>query len=108
MMKKETISNVLDKILDERRYQEAMKIEGGSHIVDDFVMGDALTAIRYNLNKAGDEWYINTSPTYEQVTKHLRKIAAICVQMGERYGMQSRDVPDDLLDSYAKTFDLIK
>jgi len=58
-------------------------------MLEDFHMGDTLSAIRYNLNKAENEWYQHPAP-YQETLEYLRKIAGLCVAAGEKYGMPKR------------------
>ena len=85
-MKREEVFNVIS---DERDYQEEQKRNNDSHVVENFPLGSGLQAIRHNLNSAGIEWYYERDP-YPDAMEYIRKIAAICVQMGERYGMPKR------------------
>lgn len=73
----------------ERDYQIENTDSVGSHIVSNFSMGDTLSAIKFNLDKAIQEWYKETSP-YHNTTDLLRKISGLCVQAGEKYGMKKR------------------
>ena len=73
----------------ERDFQEIMKIKNSSHIVEDFPLSSAMSAIRYNLDKMNESWYGEQDP-YEESMEYVRKIAAICVQMGEKYEMKER------------------
>lgn len=83
-------NEVFDIISIERNYQENNKLNPQSHIVEDFNLGDALSAIQYNLDIARSEWYGGKKPHLNSM-EYLRKIAAICVQMGEIYGMPERN-----------------
>ncbi len=58
-------------------------------MIPDFHVGDTLSAIEYNLNKAREAWYKDAVP-HKEALKYLRKIAALCVKMGEEYGMEHR------------------
>lgn len=80
---------VYKKIDSERDYQESMKKEEGSHVVEDFPLSSAILAMEHNLKQAKNSWYYNQSP-YTESMKYIRKVAAICVQMGEKYGMENR------------------
>jgi hypothetical protein len=74
---------------DERQYQEEQKSKSESHVVEDFPLGSALTAIRKLLKDAEEDWYHSTKP-HENSMDSIRKIAAICIQMGELNGMPKR------------------
>ena len=81
--------NVYEAIDTERDYQEINKNNAESHIVEDFPLSSALEAIRYNVDKANNAWYSEQAP-YPESMEYVRKIAAICVQMGEKYEMPWR------------------
>ena len=85
-MKRKEVYNVIE---GERHWQEAMKDKEESHVVEDFPLSSAMEAIRYNLEKANEKWYVNKAP-FNEAMHHVRKIAAICIQMGEKYGMPPR------------------
>lgn len=91
-MKRDEVYQVID---GERNYQESQKLVDESHVVEEFPLSSAMEAIRYNLDKANQAWYNEQKP-YENAMEYVRKIAAICVQMGESYGMPPREVPEDL------------
>lgn len=80
---------VFKVVSDERAFQEKMKLDSNSHIVEDFPLSSGMEAIRYNLEKANQSWYGNKAP-YTDSMDYIRKIAAICIQMGEKYGMPNR------------------
>lgn len=79
------------KALDsERDYQEQTTADPNRpDMIEDFHLGDALTAIRYNLRKAEEAWYIGAVP-HQEAMKYVRKIGGICVKMGETLGMPER------------------
>ena len=79
-------------IESERGYQESMKKDvNRTDILEDFHTGDTLAAIQYNLNKAIETWYKEPAP-YQNTLTYLRKIAALTVQLGEKYGMPEREL----------------
>jgi len=84
-----TRKRVYDAIDSERDFQEVNKANPDSHIVEDFNLGDAISAIHVKLDIARGRWYSGVIP-HEKSMEELRKIAAICVQMGEKYGMPCR------------------
>ena len=86
-------NEVIQVIGTERQYQELMEQEPDSHVITNFNLGDALLAIEFNLEKAKEAKYPNIDPEYKECMEYLRKVAAICVKMGEKYGMPKRDVP---------------
>lgn len=54
-------------------------------------MGEALTAIRYNLNKAEEAYYTDAPAyNYQETLAYLRKVAGLIVDQGEQNGMPSR------------------
>jgi hypothetical protein len=81
--------DVYKAIDSERDFQEANKKINESHIVDEFPLGSALSAIQHKLEVARSTWY-NTLEPHEDAMEEIRKIAAICVQMGEKYEMSKR------------------
>jgi hypothetical protein len=90
-MKRDQVYKAIDT---ERAYQKAaVNSPVRTDMIEDFHVGDALAAIEVNLQKARREWYIGTAP-HTKATEYLRKIAGICVQIGEAYGMPSRDNPN--------------
>ena len=80
---------VYDAIDSEREYQEVQKKSNESHVVEEFPLSSGMEAIRYNLEKANQAWYNEKSP-YQNSMEYIRKIAAICVQMGEKYNMPKK------------------
>ena len=82
-------AEVFEVISKERDFQEKFKGEDESHIVENFPLGSALSAIQVKLDLARVCWYNNQSP-HQLAMEEIRKIAAICVQMGEQNGMPSR------------------
>lgn len=79
------------KVIDsERDFQNNGKENDDSHIVEDFPLGSALSAIQYKLDLTRQMWYNDTTP-HKEAMGEIRKIAAICVQMGEQFGMKPRD-----------------
>lgn len=85
-MKRSKVYGVIDS---ERDYQEEMKSRSSSHVVEDFPLSSALLAIEHNLKEAKQDWYYGKDP-YKKSMSYIRKIAAICVQMGEKYGIENR------------------
>ena len=86
-MKRIEVYNAIDT---ERDFQDEMtKRDDRPDMIEDFHTGDALTAIRYNLNKAEDAWYSGSVP-HQKTMEYLRKICAIAVKLGETQGMPNR------------------
>ncbi len=85
-----TLNNVLESVKTEIDYQEKTTLDPNKpHMIKDFHVGDALSAIQYNLDKARDEWYNGSSPHQESM-EFIRKITAIGVKMGMVNGMPPR------------------
>lgn len=82
-------SEVYKAIDTERDYQEAGLKKEDSHIVEEFDIAHGLNAIQYNLDKAREIWYNGHAP-HEETMDMLRKIAGICVNLGEKKGMPER------------------
>ena len=85
-MKREEVFYAIDT---EREYQDNAIKGGGTHIVKEFPLGSALSAIQVKLEMARKSWYGDVTP-HQDAMEELRKIAAICTQMGEQYGMPKR------------------
>lgn len=79
------------KILDgERDYQDRATADPSRpDMIEDFHVGDALTAMRVLLRKAEDFWYIGAEP-HQEAMAFIRKIGGICVKLGEEHGMPER------------------
>jgi hypothetical protein len=87
-MKREEVYAAVDS---ERDYQDAGLTKEDSHIVEEFDIAHALNAIQYNLDKAREVWYKGHEP-HQDTMNYLRKIAGICVNMGEKKGMPKREL----------------
>jgi hypothetical protein len=87
-MKREEVYAAIDS---ERDYQDAGLKKEDSHIVEEFDIAHALNAIQYNLDKAREVWYNGHEP-HQDTMNYLRKIAGICVNIGEKKGMPKREV----------------
>lgn len=86
-MKREQVYKVIDS---ERDFQEAGKAyQDHPHITEDFNLGDAISAIQVNLDLARTLWYNSRLP-WPSAMDYIRKIAGLCVQAGEQYGMPER------------------
>lgn len=85
-MDRKEVYKVIDTELDYVQQQEQIQ---ESHIVEDFSLPAGMEAIRYNLDKANKEWYMEQAP-YPNAMKYLRKVAGICVKMGIKYDMPER------------------
>ncbi len=79
------------KVIDgERNYQNSMIIDPDRpDMIEDLHLGDTLTAIQFNLDKARQEWYIGSVP-HEKSMQYLRKIAGLIVQIAEKNGLPKR------------------
>ncbi len=83
---------VYDAVDSERKFQDKMTADlTRPDMIEDFHLGDALSAIQYNLRKAEEAWYISAKP-HTDAMKYLRKIAALCVKQGEKEGMPKREL----------------
>lgn len=97
---------VYKAIESEREYQEIQKKKETSHVVEDFPLAAGMEAIRYNIEKANQAWYSEKSP-YPTAMEYVRKIAAICVQMGEKYEMPSRDLANIYPSSESPVYECV-
>lgn len=89
-----TRQDVYKSVDSEREFQ--IKMAGTAErpdILTDMSLGDCLGALKFNLDKAYDIWYYE-SPPYQKTMDIIRKIAALCVQHGEKYGMPKRPSHD--------------
>lgn len=88
IMKRE---EVFDIVSGERDFQNLMVAHPSRpDVIEDFHIGDGLTAINYNLRKAEEAWYKGAVP-HTEAMDYLRKVAGIIVQLGERYGIPERE-----------------
>ena len=88
-MKRKKVYKAIDS---EREYQDRETLnDDRPDMLPEFNLGQALTAIDIILTQAKAKWY-NDYPPYEDTMPLLRKIAGVCVKMGEMYGMPNRDV----------------
>lgn len=85
----ETWLNVLQALKTERNFQDAAVADPSNPVMIDLQMGSTLAAIQLNLNKALQSWYSDAAP-YPQTMNMLRKIGALCIQAGEKWGMPPR------------------
>lgn len=76
----------------EREYQVSeTENPNREDMVSEFDMAHALLCIDRFIKQATDNWYKDTpTENYSTVTPILRKIAGVCVSMGEKYGMPTR------------------
>lgn len=87
MMTRQEVYATIDS---ERDYQDRMIADlSRPDMRPDLHVGDTLTAIQYNLDKAVEAWYKGADPHIEAM-EFVRKIAGLCVQVGERYQMLPR------------------
>lgn len=81
---------VYEAIDSERDYQEKGKADlSRPDMIKDLHVGDTIAAIQYNLDKALEAWYKGATP-HINAMEYLRKVAGLCVQAGEEYGMLPR------------------
>lgn len=85
-MQRKEVYKAIDTELDYVQQQEQIK---ESHVVVEFPLAAGMEAIRYNIEKANKEWYIEQAP-YPNAMKYIRKVAGICVKMGIKYDMPER------------------
>ena len=86
-MRREDVYKAIDT---EREYQDDMAARSDRpDMIPDLHVGDTLAAIQYNLTKATEAWYKGAVP-HQEAMEYLRKIAGLCVQAGENYGMPER------------------
>ena len=83
--------NVLQAIKTERLFQDLAVADPSNPVMIDLQMGSTLAAIQLNLNKALAAWYSDSQP-YPATMNLLRKVAALCIQAGEKWGMPPRIV----------------
>jgi hypothetical protein len=81
---------VIDAVDGEREYQNDQAAAGTGHVVPDISLGDTISAMQFNLNRARDAWYNGRYP-HEAAMAYMRKLAALAVQAGEKYGMPRRE-----------------
>ena len=84
-----TTKEVFQAIKTELNFISDKEKLNDTHITDSFPLSSGLTAIRHNLAKAEAAWYEGRDP-HPKAMDILRKIAAICVKMGDQYGMPAR------------------
>lgn len=87
--------DVYKSIDTERLYQD---IETGNtnrkNMVLNFDISKGILAIERTMIHAREKWYKdNPENNYQTVMNLLRKVAGICVKMGETYGMPERNLP---------------
>jgi hypothetical protein len=81
---------VYKAIDSEREYQDLMtKKEDRPDMIEDLHLGDTLTAMQYNLDKAKEAWYKNAKP-HSTAMEYVRKVCGLGVQIGEKQGMPQR------------------
>jgi len=85
-------SNVYKSLDTERDYQEVeTKNPDRPDMIEDFNMGTAMQAINSIMGQADQVWYADSPENnYQDTMDLLRKVAGVCVQMGEKYGMPER------------------
>ena len=85
-------SEVYEVIDTERNFQNEMTLRSDRpDMIEDLHVGDTLTAIQVNLDKAKEAWYKGSVP-HKDTMEYLRKVAGLVVQAGEKYGMPKRNV----------------
>jgi len=84
--------NVYKAVDSERDYQTKMtEATNRPDMISEFNISTALLAMEETLTRARATWYHdNPDDKYQRTMEHLRKIAGMAVQMGEKYGMPNR------------------
>ncbi len=83
-------SKVYEVIDTERDFQNEMTLRNDRpDMIEDLHVGDTITAIQVNLDKAKEAWYKGSVP-HQDTMEYLRKVAGLVVQAGEKYGMPER------------------
>ena len=83
--------DAFDAVSSERVYQDVMTASAERpDMVDDLRMGDYLTAIDVNLQRAKDSWYSSYEP-FPITMEFVRKIGALAVKAGEQFAMPFRE-----------------
>ena len=80
---------VVDVVLDERDYQDEMTANPDRPDMIDLSFAATMFAIEHNLDEIRDVWYTDAAP-YQKSMEYVRKIAALCIRAGEKYGMPGR------------------
>lgn len=81
------------KAIDSERDYQNRETENPQRpdMIEDFNMGTAMQALNVLMRKADDIWYTESPENnYEGTMDILRKVAGVCVKMGEKYGMPER------------------
>jgi len=88
-MKRKKVYKAIDS---ERDYQDRQTADPNRpDMVEDFGIGQAILAMEHNLAFARSVWYIDDPNSHFVSTMdYLRKVVAIGVKMGEKYGMPFR------------------
>ncbi|WP_017732747.1 hypothetical protein [Nafulsella turpanensis] len=87
---KKTRIEVYKAISSERDFQDKAAIRKEKpDLRESFHLGDGIAAIEHNIQKAREAWYSGTVP-YDSAMEYIRKVAGICVKLGEVYGMPKR------------------
>jgi hypothetical protein len=76
-------------INSERDYQDTLVGDPSHPEMVDIGLGDTMVAIQYNIDKAIEEWYREGAP-YPRAMNYMRKVAALAVRAGEKFGMPER------------------
>lgn len=85
-----TREEVYRSIDSERDLQDKLTADPSRpDMIEDFHVGDGLSAIQYNLDLARQSWYKDANP-HTRAMEYLRKVAATIVKLGEVHGLPSR------------------
>jgi hypothetical protein len=76
----------------EREYQDKeTENPERSDMVENFTLGQALLAMKVNLDKAISIWYAdNPEENFSNTMEYVRKVGGLCTKMGEKLGMPKR------------------
>ena len=87
-----TREKVYESIDSERDYQDYMTgFNPNGKMLNDFEISHAILNIEEFITLARKNWYTdNPKLCYQDTMEYLRKIAGVCVKMGEKYGMPTR------------------
>lgn len=83
-------AKVYGAINSEREYQDAMTASSARpDMIEDFHVGDGLSAIEHLVGEARREWYKGAAP-HGPAMDLLRKVAGVIVKLGETYRLPYR------------------
>ena len=84
-------TDALVTVLEERNFQEEQGADPDKKNMKPVLsVGETITAINYNMQKAEQAWYIGAAP-HPDAMKYLRKVCALALQAGENFGFPKRE-----------------